>query len=163
MVTATELLHYQIRGNYGKYTFRDSVRFLITNLTDFLGFITGGLIKVGELEKRQERIYRYCQNVSKAYHQYEADKSPKSKTTLEKCYDEFLVFASGLDYSSFEMRIYDRWGELIFRSNDIYKGWNGKRNNTGDLVQQDVYVWKVTFRDFDQTPHQYIGHVTIVK
>lgn len=77
--------------------------------------------------------------------------------------DEFLVFASGLDYSSFEMRIYDRWGELIFRSNDIYKGWNGKRNNTGDLVQQDVYVWKVTFRDFDQTPHQYIGHVTIVK
>lgn len=77
--------------------------------------------------------------------------------------DEFMVKASGIDYDSFEMRIYDRWGELIYRSNNIYSGWNGRRNNQGELVQQDVYVWKVTFRDFDQTPHQYLGHVTIVK
>ncbi len=77
--------------------------------------------------------------------------------------DEFLVYAGGLDYSSFEMTIYDRWGERLFKSNDIYKGWNGRRNNEGEVVQQDVYIWKVNFRDFQGVDRQYIGHVTIVK
>jgi gliding motility-associated-like protein len=77
--------------------------------------------------------------------------------------DEFRVYGDGIDNTTFEMRIYDRWGEMIFRSNDVYKGWNGKRNNQGELVQEDVYVWKVNFKDWDGKKHQYIGHVTIVK
>ncbi len=40
--------------------------------------------------------------------------------------------------------IYNRWGELIFRSDDITKGWDGYHN--GRLSQMDVYVWKVTGR-----------------
>jgi gliding motility-associated-like protein len=77
--------------------------------------------------------------------------------------EEFLVKGDGIDNSTFEMRIFDRWGEMIFKSNDLYKGWNGKRNNQGELVQQDVYVWKVDFKDRDGKKHHYIGHVTIVK
>lgn len=79
--------------------------------------------------------------------------------------DEFLVYATGIDYSTFEMRIYDRWGENIFRSDDITKGWNGRRNNNPDLevVQVEVYVWKVNFVDFQGVGREYLGTVTIVK
>ncbi|HEY0031265.1 MAG TPA: PKD domain-containing protein [Bacteroidia bacterium] len=78
--------------------------------------------------------------------------------------DEFMVKGDGIDNSTFEMLIYDRWGEQIFKSNDIHTGWNGRRNNMGaELVQQEVYVWKVAFKDLKNQKHNYIGSVTIVK
>jgi gliding motility-associated-like protein len=77
--------------------------------------------------------------------------------------DEFRVYGDGIDKSTFEMRIFNRWGECVFKSNKYEEGWNGARNNTGELVEQDVYVWKVNFRDFDGKKHQYIGQVTMVK
>ncbi len=43
----------------------------------------------------------------------------------------------------FEMLIFNRWGELIFRSNDMNTGWNGLYN--GHVVQEDVYVYKIRY------------------
>jgi gliding motility-associated-like protein len=77
--------------------------------------------------------------------------------------DIFMVKGDGIEYSKFEMTIYNRWGERIFKSSDIKLGWNGRRNNTGVIVEQEVYVWKVNFEDIKGKKHQYIGHVTIVK
>jgi gliding motility-associated-like protein len=77
--------------------------------------------------------------------------------------DQFRVYGDGIDKSTFEMRIFNRWGEMIFKSNDYYVGWNGAKNNTGALVQQDVYVWKVTFKDFTGKKQEHYGHVTLVK
>jgi gliding motility-associated-like protein len=77
--------------------------------------------------------------------------------------DEFMVKADGIIHDSFEMRIFNRWGEMIFQSKDIYTGWNGARMNIGTLVPEDVYVWKVNFKDFKGRPREYIGHVTIIK
>ena len=53
--------------------------------------------------------------------------------------------------------------ECIFKTNDLNIGWNGAKHNTGALVQEDVYVYKVDLRDWQGIRHQYIGHVTIVK
>ncbi len=46
---------------------------------------------------------------------------------------------------SLMMYIYDRWGQLIFQSNDINKGWDGTMN--GQKCMPAVYAWKV-FIDF---------------
>lgn len=52
--------------------------------------------------------------------------------------DEFMVQANGI--REFEMLIYNRWGQLVFRTNDISKGWNGTFQ--GKPCQEDVYaVW----------------------
>lgn len=77
--------------------------------------------------------------------------------------DVFRVYGEGIERSTFEMQIFNRWGECIFKTNKYDEGWNGARNNTGELEEQDVYIWKVTFKDFADKKHQYIGHVTIVK
>ena len=77
--------------------------------------------------------------------------------------DLFMIEGEGIDPSSFEMLIFDRWGERIFKSNDLTVGWNGSKNNVGKLVQLDVYVYKISLKDWAGKKHQYIGHVTIVK
>jgi len=77
--------------------------------------------------------------------------------------DVFRVYADGIEFSTFEMVIFNRWGERIFKTNDYNEGWNGAINNIGDVVKQDAYVWKVTFKDFKGNDKKYIGHVTIVK
>jgi gliding motility-associated-like protein len=77
--------------------------------------------------------------------------------------DEFRVYGDGIDFSTFEMSIFNRWGERIFKTNDYNEGWKGSINNTGDVVQQDVYVWRVTCKDFKGSDKKYIGHVTVIK
>ncbi|MFT6166245.1 MAG: gliding motility-associated-like protein [Vicingaceae bacterium] len=43
---------------------------------------------------------------------------------------------------SYEMQIFNRWGELIFLSKDVNRGWDGYY--LGRLSPQDVYVYKVS-------------------
>ena len=75
--------------------------------------------------------------------------------------DEF--FGKGDYINSFEMDIFDRWGNLIFFSDDINKHWDGKANHGSDVAQQDVYVYVVKITDQKNLKHKYTGTVTIVK
>ncbi|MCX6295115.1 MAG: PKD domain-containing protein [Bacteroidetes bacterium] len=68
----------------------------------------------------------------------------------------------GIEISEFKMMIFDRWGELIFQSDDIATGWDGKANNGDKIAEQGVYVYKIEVRDFSQKYHDYIGHVTLL-
>ena len=63
----------------------------------------------------------------------------------------------------FEMFIYDRWGDLMFKTNDIKVPWTGKANNGKRLAQEDVYVWIVNVRDHKGKKHQLVGHVTLIR
>jgi gliding motility-associated-like protein len=72
-------------------------------------------------------------------------------------------FGKGIGISEYELSIYDRWGELIFRTEDINEGWNGIAKNGNKVAQQDVYVWKVNLKDVLHKRHDYIGTVTIIK
>lgn len=74
-----------------------------------------------------------------------------------------LFFAKGENIHQFEMRIFDRWGNLIYYSDSINKPWNGKINNSGDLVQQDVYVYQINIKDNKNRNHQYVGGVTLIR
>ncbi len=51
--------------------------------------------------------------------------------------------AEGINVKDFELLIFNRWGEQIFRSADIDEGWDGKYLN--QMVQQDVYVYKILY------------------
>ncbi|MBC7694369.1 MAG: gliding motility-associated C-terminal domain-containing protein [Burkholderiales bacterium] len=79
--------------------------------------------------------------------------------------DVFQVFIppSGADYSTYNITIYDRWGELIFKSSDITDSWTGAKNNSGEILKQDVYVWKISFRDEKKKHYEKIGHVSLLR
>lgn len=63
----------------------------------------------------------------------------------------------------FKMIIFDRWGNQIFQTEDMNEGWNGKINGKGEVVQQDVYVYKIYTKDLLRNNHRYVGRVTVVK
>lgn len=77
--------------------------------------------------------------------------------------DTFMPKGVGINPDNFIMRIFDRWGNMIFSTNDINIGWDGKANGGSKVAQIDTYVWKIDTQDFKGDHHQYIGHVTIVK
>ena len=43
-----------------------------------------------------------------------------------------------------ELMIYNRWGQLVFQTNDLQKGWNGIYNNAQQMT--GVYVYYVTYK-----------------
>lgn len=70
--------------------------------------------------------------------------------------------AKGTEITSFKMMIFDRWGELIFQTDDIQKGWDGRANNGSKIAENGVYVYKISVRDFEDRGHNYTGHVTLL-
>ena len=57
--------------------------------------------------------------------------------------------------------IFNRWGEVIFKTNQLNEGWNGTYQNK--LCQQDVYTYTLEVKDVMKERHRYIGHVTLLK
>lgn len=76
--------------------------------------------------------------------------------------DEFLGRGDLIGVQSFEMLIYNRWGELVFQTNDPNRGWNGRKNNSGPLLPQAVYVVKVTYIGPRGERFQQSGFATLV-
>jgi len=46
------------------------------------------------------------------------------------------------DLKEYKMEIFNRWGVLLFHSNDIDVGWDGYYK--GNLLMQDVYIYRVS-------------------
>lgn len=57
------------------------------------------------------------------------------------------------------MIIFDRWGEKVYQTNDLYKGWDGTVKH-GGKAKQDVYVYKIYTQDIKGNKYEYTGHVT---
>jgi gliding motility-associated-like protein len=64
--------------------------------------------------------------------------------------------------SGFQMEIYNRWGELIFESNDYTLGWDGRLKNN-QMVEQGVYVYVVHFKGKDQKTYSQRGSITVLR
>lgn len=75
--------------------------------------------------------------------------------------EEFLPVGMGIDEKNYELFIYDRWGNLIFYTDNVRRGWNGRINNR--LVQEDTYVWKVLVQDISKNKHKFMGHVSVIR
>ena len=68
---------------------------------------------------------------------------------------------SGQDILAFEILIFNRWGELIYESNNITEGWDGKYN--GRPSQIGTYIWKIKYSDVNTKNKEIIGHVNLIR
>ncbi|HTB06420.1 MAG TPA: T9SS type B sorting domain-containing protein [Bacteroidia bacterium] len=59
----------------------------------------------------------------------------------------------------YSMYIFNRWGSLIYNSNN--KPWDGTIN--GNLVQEDTYVYKMNIITGDSEEKDYIGRITVLR
>jgi gliding motility-associated-like protein len=70
-------------------------------------------------------------------------------------------FGTGVGVVSYQMVIFDRWGSQVFESNEMGFHWDGTKN--GHAVQQGVYAYIFNIVDINGDPHQYVGHVNLVR
>jgi len=78
--------------------------------------------------------------------------------------DTFLPSILGLDPSTYQLFIFDRWGQEVFSSVDHTEPWNGSAGNSGELLPQGVYVWRLLVKDnYRPERKEYFGTVTLVK
>lgn len=72
------------------------------------------------------------------------------------------IFTAGYDPYDFNMKIFNRWGEVIYITNDDTVGWDGTYK--GKLVQDGVYTWTIEFKTISSDERKMIsGHVNISK
>jgi gliding motility-associated-like protein len=88
---------------------------------------------------------------------------PNSFTPNEDGLNE-IFYVVGADKEDYELMIFDRWGELIFYSDDPVKGWDG-RYKTGKLVPQGSYVWKLFYKNYCLAPtyQTKFGHINVIR
>jgi gliding motility-associated-like protein len=75
--------------------------------------------------------------------------------------DGFRGYGEGIDWDTYQMSIFNRWGELIYYTENINAPWDGTFK--GAPVEVAVYVWKIKFNDINGQSHDLYGHVTLVR
>jgi len=90
--------------------------------------------------------------------------------------DCFRICGKGINRHSFEMKIFNRYGEMVF-STDNYNpdsgcdvcgdgAWDGTRGSRmkGDpYLPNGIYYWYVTFTDYYNIGHTYSGHIQLIR
>ncbi len=74
----------------------------------------------------------------------------------------FIPVITGSEIVFYDFKIFDRWGQIIFRSNDSTLGWDGSIN--GIEAQDGVYNWTIEMRNIltDDTQRKQ-GSVTLIR
>lgn len=72
------------------------------------------------------------------------------------------VFTAGFDVQDYNLLIFNRWGEILFESNNHNVGWDGTYN--GAIVEDGTYLYKIEFGiETDDSREIVTGHVTLLK
>ncbi len=64
---------------------------------------------------------------------------------------------------SYKLAVYNRWGEVVFTTSNIYERWNGLFDNNGKTCQQDVYFYRIEFVDFSYKKHVRNGEIHLLR
>ena len=65
------------------------------------------------------------------------------------------------DVLTFNMQIFNRWGELMYETNDEQKSWDGQFNSS--FVPQGVYVYLISITDIYDKEYHFKGDLLLIK
>jgi gliding motility-associated-like protein len=63
--------------------------------------------------------------------------------------DSFRIIVPGC-FINVKMKIYNRWGNLLYETNEPEKGWNGRSKNRD--VSEGVYIYIITYYNLSRNP-----------
>ena len=67
----------------------------------------------------------------------------------------------GVGIFQFELQIFNRWGAMLFETNNIDNWWDGTYR--GEAVAEGVYVYLITYRDVRGKYQEVHGYVTVLR
>lgn len=71
------------------------------------------------------------------------------------------VFVRGYGIRKMTWRIYNRWGAVVFQTNDSAQGWDGTYN--GSIQPKEVYHYVLDVEFSDNTKYQKKGDITLLR
>lgn len=78
--------------------------------------------------------------------------------------DFFKPVLYGADVLQYSFIIFDRWGKVVYETEDPEGCWNGQMNNDGVKVQDGVYNWRLKIRSSDDPILRVQqGNVTLIR
>ena len=118
-----------------------------------LDYDWNGLSRDDELEINDQGIYRvdvsnhFCtSSYSHSIKEYCKGKLylPNSFTPNNDGLNDLFTPVINEYITNYNFRIYNRWGELIFKTNQISEGWDGRVNR--EIAEIDAYVYKISYQ-----------------
>jgi gliding motility-associated-like protein len=74
----------------------------------------------------------------------------------------FNAKGEGYDLGSYELKVFNRWGEEVFRTKSFDNGWDGTKN--GADCEQGVYAYVLTVKSLqDYRQKTFFGKVTLLR
>ncbi len=67
----------------------------------------------------------------------------------------------GQEIKTFEIWIFNRWGELIYNTKSMTDSWDGTYKNVP--VQIDTYIWKIKYLDYQKNYVDLTGHINVLR
>lgn len=72
------------------------------------------------------------------------------------------VITAGYDTQNYSFTIFNRWGETVFESHDVNKGWDG--TYMGKLVQAGIYTWTIRIKSLNDDRYEvFNGHLNMMR
>ncbi len=72
-----------------------------------------------------------------------------------------ILFVRSISIAELYFAVYDRWGELVFETNDLKKGWDGIYK--GKPANQDVFAWYLTAKCYSGEEMKKKGNVSLIR
>ncbi len=77
--------------------------------------------------------------------------------------DLFMPLGLGVGTEDYSLKIFDRWGNMVFYTTSINVGWDGNINGVKrDTKRTAMYTYLIEFKDRKGLPHQLMGVITAV-
>lgn len=77
--------------------------------------------------------------------------------------DVFKPVINDRNIQNYKFQIFNRWGQLIFETQDLEEGWDGSVNNAEKEKAQGIYIWQLEFVDLEGKQRQRRGSVLLYK
>tara|TARA_B110000240_G_scaffold179425_1_gene209635 strand:+ start:117 stop:5324 length:5208 start_codon:yes stop_codon:yes gene_type:complete len=75
--------------------------------------------------------------------------------------DEFKAYGYGI--RNYTMKIYNRWGGIIFESDNINIGWDGTINDGGTIAQIGIYIYYIAVENIYGEIFKYEGKLNLIR
>lgn len=72
------------------------------------------------------------------------------------------VISAGYDTQNYSFTIFNRWGETVFESHDVNRGWDGTYQ--AKLVPAGIYTWTIRIKSlYDDSYDVFNGHLNMLR
>lgn len=146
-------------ANYYEWNFGDNSQLLINQINPIHTYGDTGVYEITLLVKNEFGCADTSFKIIKVKDEF-AIYIPNAFTPNGD-FDNPTFGAKGVGITDFEMFVYNRWGELIFTSENINTQWDGTYQ--GLESPQGVYVYIINVKSISGKTYNFTGHFTLIR